>query len=101
MTQEAIGWQNVNISDDGATRASNTKGKKFLSAWLHVILVCGLPEDTGNPDFDFAAAHTADNDFRHLFPKAACDLLDVQGIDHDEWSYPRNDFDLDLIEDKR
>jgi len=103
MSQDANNWVVSPPLKSSPTRGGEGEDgrHKFLSPWLHVILLCGLPEYTGNIDFDFAASGDDDGDFRRLFPKAACDLLDVQDLDHDEWSYPLSDQGLDIIKDTR
>jgi hypothetical protein len=98
LSQSANGWK---VTDDGSTQRveTNPAGRKFVSPWLHVILLGGFPESVGHPDFDPHKDPGNSDDFRMIFAKVACDLLDVQDLDHDEWSYPLND--TEVIRDTR
>lgn len=94
MSQIANNW--VIVKDDGSTKAARPKGNTFLSPWLHTILLCGFPERVGAADFEPYSDPGNHEDFRMIFAKAACDLLDVQDLDHDEWSYPLGDNEVIL-----
>jgi hypothetical protein len=67
--------------------------RKWISPWGHLNILA-----MNNEDGDFLHESAP---LQQYFIKAAVQFCDVLDLDHDEFSYPLSDFDLDCIADTR